>query len=163
MSCGPLPQKPPPGDNDIVHHVGGKFVVPQLPQRGIGLVRRASIGTGGFDVGPPDAAFISETQVRRIGPLSWIRCSSAPEASARKGQVQPPGPIERPPFGPNAYDDACNSPDPADNGGVGRRHNGAVTMGFSGHVDVINFRKWEAEQLRKPGLLFCNPFTKDGL
>jgi len=36
-------------------------------------------------------------------------------------------------------------------------------MGFGGHVDVINFRKWEAEQLRKPGLLFCNPFTKDGL
>src|SRR5438093_11245922 len=72
-------------------------------------------------------------------------------------------PDERPPFGPNAYDDACNSPDPADNGGVGRRHSGAVTMGFGGHVDVINFRKWEAEQLRKPGLLFCNPFTKDGL
>ena len=72
-------------------------------------------------------------------------------------------PDERPPFGPNAYDDACNSPDPADNGGVGRRHSGAVTMGFGGHVDVINFRKWETEQLRKPGLLFCNPFTKDGL
>jgi len=72
-------------------------------------------------------------------------------------------PDERPPFGPNAYDDACNSPDPADNGGVGRRHSGAVTMGFGGHEDVINFRKWEAEQLRKPGLLFCNPFTKDGL
>lgn len=72
-------------------------------------------------------------------------------------------PDERLPFGPNAYDDACNSPDPADNGGVGRRHSGAVTMGFSGHVDVINFRKWDAEQLRKPGLLFCNPFTKDGL
>ena len=72
-------------------------------------------------------------------------------------------PDERPPFGPNAYDDACNSPDPADNGGVGLRHSGAVTMGFSGHVDVINFRKWEAEQLRKPGLLFCNPFTQDGL
>src|SRR5687768_9786588 len=52
-------------------------------------------------------------------------------------------PDERLPFGPNAYDDACNSPDPADNGGVGRRHSGAVTMGFSGHVDVINFRKWE--------------------
>ena len=72
-------------------------------------------------------------------------------------------PDERPPFGPNAYDDACNSPDPADNEGVGRRHNGAVTMGFSGHVDVLNFRKWEAEQRRMPGLLFCNPFTKDGL
>ena len=27
-------------------------------------------------------------------------------------------PDERPPFGPNAYDDACNSPDPSDNGGV---------------------------------------------
>jgi len=75
-------------------------------------------------------------------------------------------PDERPPFGPNAYDDACNSPDPADpadNEGVGRRHNGAVTMGFSGHVDVLNFRKWEAEQRRMPGLLFCNPFTMDGL
>ena len=72
-------------------------------------------------------------------------------------------PDERLPFGPNAYDDACNSPDPDDNGGVGRRHSGAVTMGFSGHVDVINFRKWEAEQRKKPGLLFCNPFTKDGL
>ena len=72
-------------------------------------------------------------------------------------------PDESPPFGANAYDDACNSPDPADNGGVGRRHSGAVTMGFSGHVDVIDFRKWEAEQLRKPGLLFCNPLTKDGL
>jgi prepilin-type N-terminal cleavage/methylation domain-containing protein len=72
-------------------------------------------------------------------------------------------PDESPPFGANAYDDACNSPDPADNGGVGRRHSGAVTLGFSGHVDVIDFRKWEAEQLRKPGLLFCNPLTPDGL
>lgn len=72
-------------------------------------------------------------------------------------------PDERLPFGPNAYDDACNSPDPADNGGVGRRHSGAVTMGFSEHVDVINFRKWEVEQRRKPGLLFCNPFSRDGL
>jgi prepilin-type N-terminal cleavage/methylation domain-containing protein len=72
-------------------------------------------------------------------------------------------PDESPPFGANAYDDACNSPDPADNGGVGRRHSGAVTMGFSGHVDVIDFRKWQAEQLLKPGLLFCNPLTKDGM
>src|SRR5438046_2653585 len=65
-------------------------------------------------------------------------------------------PDERPPFGPNAYDDACNSPDPADpadNEGVGRRHNGAVTMGFSGHVDVLNFRKWEVS-FRKHPLLF---------
>jgi hypothetical protein len=72
-------------------------------------------------------------------------------------------PDESPPFGANAYDDACNSPDPADNGAVGRRHSGAVTLDFSGHVDVIDFRKWEVEQSHKPGLLFCNHFTRDGL
>ncbi len=47
-------------------------------------------------------------------------------------------------------------------------------MDFDGHVDVINFRKYagriesaisaaEAEQHQMPGLLVCNPFTKDGL
>ncbi len=71
-------------------------------------------------------------------------------------------PDESPPFGPNAYDDACNSPDPNDNGGVGRRHSGAVTMCFGGSVEVVNFRKWQAQQYLKPGLLWCNPFTKDG-
>jgi hypothetical protein len=71
-------------------------------------------------------------------------------------------PDESPPFGPNAYDDPCNSPDPNDNGGVGRRHSGAVTMCFGGSVEVVSFRKWQDEQYRKPGLLWCNPFAKDG-
>ena len=71
-------------------------------------------------------------------------------------------PDESPPFGPNAYDDACNNPDPSDNGGVGRRHSGAVVGCLDAHAQTVPFKKWEAEIRNKPGLLFCNPLTKDG-
>jgi prepilin-type N-terminal cleavage/methylation domain-containing protein len=71
-------------------------------------------------------------------------------------------PDSDPPFGPDAYDDAASNPDPSDNGGVGRRHDGAVVLGFGGHADVIPFRKWDALLLQKPGLLFCNPLSADG-
>ena len=71
-------------------------------------------------------------------------------------------PDESLPFGPLAYDDGCNNPDPSDNGGVGRRHSGAVVLGLDAHVQTVAFSKWEAEVRNKPGLLFCNPLTANG-
>jgi prepilin-type N-terminal cleavage/methylation domain-containing protein len=67
-----------------------------------------------------------------------------------------------PPFGPNAYDDACNSPDPSDDGGVGRRHSKAVALGFDAHADSIGFQQWSNMLTLKPGLLWCNPLTPNG-
>jgi prepilin-type N-terminal cleavage/methylation domain-containing protein len=84
------------------------------------------------------------------------------------GQFQPSvawvmwEPDESPPFGPNAYDDGCNNPDPSDNGGVGKRHSSAVVLGFDAHVQSVSEKKWKAELNSKPGLLYCNPLTADG-
>ena len=66
------------------------------------------------------------------------------------------------PFGPSAYDDGCNSPDPSDDGGIGRRHSKAVSLSFDGHADVIGFLQWTNLLSAKPGLLWCNPLTPNG-
>ena len=71
-------------------------------------------------------------------------------------------PDESLPFGPNAYDDACNNPDPSDNGGVGKRHSSAVVLGFDAHVQSVSEKKWKIELSNKPGLLYCNPLTPTG-
>jgi prepilin-type N-terminal cleavage/methylation domain-containing protein len=71
-------------------------------------------------------------------------------------------PDESLPFGPNAYDDACNNPDPSDNGGVGKRHSSAEVLGFDAHVQSVSEKKWKVELASKPGLLYCNPLTQDG-
>jgi hypothetical protein len=67
-----------------------------------------------------------------------------------------------PPIGPNAYDDACNSPDPSDDGGVGHRHSKAVSLGFDAHADIIGFQQWTNLLTMKPGVLWCNPLTPNG-
>lgn len=60
-----------------------------------------------------------------------------------------------------AYNDASNEPN--NNCGVGRRHvKGAVIMGFSSHVEFIQFEKFNRELNAKPGLLWCNPASKTG-
>ncbi|MCI0538634.1 MAG: DUF1559 domain-containing protein [Verrucomicrobiales bacterium] len=71
-------------------------------------------------------------------------------------------PDERLPHGPVTYDDASNWPAASDNGGVGRRHSGAVVLGFDGHAITIPFRKWEIEVKLHPGLLWCDPTDKNG-
>ena len=71
-------------------------------------------------------------------------------------------PDDLPPMGANAYDDACNSPDPSDSGGVGRRHLKAILLAFDGHVDIIGFQQYSNLLTLTPGPLWCNPLTPQG-
>ncbi len=62
-------------------------------------------------------------------------------------------------FNPGA--DASQYPNEIE--GIGKRHlKGAVVMGFSGHVHFISFEQFQNEGRNKPGLLWCNPATKNG-
>jgi prepilin-type N-terminal cleavage/methylation domain-containing protein len=59
------------------------------------------------------------------------------------------------------FNDASSFPDRGE--GVGRRHvKGAIISAFGGHVEFISFEKFNYEQNAKPGLLWCNPLTKNG-
>jgi prepilin-type N-terminal cleavage/methylation domain-containing protein len=72
-----------------------------------------------------------------------------------------------PDSGPNSggststYNDASSYPDIGE--GVGHRHiRGAIISAFGGHVEFITFEKFNYEQKNTPGLLWCNPITKNG-
>jgi prepilin-type N-terminal cleavage/methylation domain-containing protein len=71
-------------------------------------------------------------------------------------------PDDLPPMGPGAYDDGCNSPDPGDSGGVGRRHLKAILLSFDAHVDIIGFMQYSNLVTILPGPLWCNPLTPLG-
>jgi len=64
-------------------------------------------------------------------------------------------------IGSFAYNDASSYPDR--NEGVGHHHvKGAVISTFGGQVEFIKFAKFNAEQVRKPGLLWCVPGSSTG-
>lgn len=64
--------------------------------------------------------------------------------------------------GQSCYNDASSYPSQGE--GLGRRHGkkGGLMLGFSGHVDVISYAQFNAERLKRPGLLLCVPGSKTG-
>ncbi len=57
--------------------------------------------------------------------------------------------------------DASQRPDDIE--GIGTRHwKGAVILGFDARAHFIPVKQFRQEQARRPGLLWCNPGTKDG-
>jgi prepilin-type N-terminal cleavage/methylation domain-containing protein len=59
------------------------------------------------------------------------------------------------------YNDASSYPDRGE--GVGHSHiKGAIIAAFGGHVEFISFDKFNFEQKNMPGLLWCNPTSKNG-
>jgi prepilin-type N-terminal cleavage/methylation domain-containing protein len=63
------------------------------------------------------------------------------------------------------YNDGASFPDPAIDGGLGRRHSktGGEVLGIEGHVEFITFVAWkrEAELLTK-NRMYCNPGSANG-
>jgi prepilin-type N-terminal cleavage/methylation domain-containing protein len=63
------------------------------------------------------------------------------------------------------YNDGSSYPDPAIDGGLGRRHGkqGGVVLGVGGHVEIIKFETWRKEsQLPSKNRMYCNPATPNG-
>ena len=63
------------------------------------------------------------------------------------------------------YNDGSSYPDPAVDGGLGRRHGkqGGVVLGVGGHVEIIKFDVWKREaQLPQKNRMFCSPRTANG-
>ena len=69
------------------------------------------------------------------------------------------------PNGPYAYNtghDASQIPNATE--GIGNRHGkGAAILGFDGHVKFILLTEFTREGANTPGLLWCNPGSKNGL
>ena len=68
-------------------------------------------------------------------------------------------------YGGSYYNDGASYPDPALDGGLGRRHDkrGGVALDFSGSVQFIRFEEWAGEaKSRIANRLWCNPNTADG-
>jgi prepilin-type N-terminal cleavage/methylation domain-containing protein len=63
------------------------------------------------------------------------------------------------------YNDGASYPDPAIDGGLGKRHGqkGGIVLAMDGHVEFIKFDAWrrESEAPRK-NRMYCNPGTADG-
>jgi prepilin-type N-terminal cleavage/methylation domain-containing protein len=63
------------------------------------------------------------------------------------------------------YNDGSSYPDPAVDGGLGKRHgkSGGIVLNFSGSVQFIKYQAWaaEAKELTK-NRLWCNPGTANG-
>lgn len=64
--------------------------------------------------------------------------------------------------GMSCYNDASSYPSQGE--GLGRRHGkkGGLLLGFSGHVHVVSYVKFNQERLRAPGLLRCVPGSPTG-
>jgi prepilin-type N-terminal cleavage/methylation domain-containing protein len=64
--------------------------------------------------------------------------------------------------GQNCYNDASSYPSQGE--GLGKRHGkkGGIMLGFSGHVEVVSYTKYNEEGKRMPGLLHCVPGSKTG-
>jgi prepilin-type N-terminal cleavage/methylation domain-containing protein len=64
--------------------------------------------------------------------------------------------------GQSCYNDASSYPSQGE--GLGKRHGkkGGIMLGFSGHVEVVSYTKFNTERLRMPGLLHCVPGSKTG-
>lgn len=63
------------------------------------------------------------------------------------------------------YNDGSSAPDPAVDGGLGRRHgkNGGVVLAFDSHVQFISYDAWKKEsELPSKNRMYCNPGTPNG-
>ena len=63
------------------------------------------------------------------------------------------------------YNDGSSYPDPAVDGGLGRRHGklGGVVLAFDGHVEFVKYAVWKREsELPGKNRMYCNPGTVDG-
>jgi hypothetical protein len=63
------------------------------------------------------------------------------------------------------YNDGASYPDPAVDGGLGRRHGklGGIVLGVDGHVEFIKYDAWKREsELPTKNRMYCNPGTTDG-
>jgi prepilin-type N-terminal cleavage/methylation domain-containing protein len=63
------------------------------------------------------------------------------------------------------YNDGASSPDPATDGGLGKRHGkiGGIVLAVDSHVEFIKYTIWKAES-EMPGQnrMYCNPGTSNG-
>jgi prepilin-type N-terminal cleavage/methylation domain-containing protein/prepilin-type processing-associated H-X9-DG protein len=63
------------------------------------------------------------------------------------------------------YNDGSSYPDPAVDGGLGRRHGktGGIVLAVDGHVEFVKYDAWKREA-ETPGKnrMYCNPGTVDG-
>jgi prepilin-type N-terminal cleavage/methylation domain-containing protein len=74
-------------------------------------------------------------------------------------------PDDRNPTPGYGYNDGSSYPDPAVDGGLGRRHGkmGGIVLAIDGHVEYIKYDVWKREsELPTKNRMFCNPGTKDG-
>src|SRR4051812_27221338 len=64
--------------------------------------------------------------------------------------------------GQSCYNDASSYPSQGE--GLGKRHGkkGGIMLGFSGHVEVVSYNKFNIERNNFPGLLHCVPGSKTG-
>jgi prepilin-type N-terminal cleavage/methylation domain-containing protein len=63
------------------------------------------------------------------------------------------------------YNDGSSYPDPATDGGLGRRHgkNGGIVLGVGSHVQYIKYNDWKKEaQMPVKNRMYCSPATANG-
>jgi prepilin-type N-terminal cleavage/methylation domain-containing protein len=63
------------------------------------------------------------------------------------------------------YNDGSSYPDPATDGGLGRRHgkNGGVVLAIDSHVQFVRYEEWKSEaQLKTKNRMYCSPSTSNG-
>jgi prepilin-type N-terminal cleavage/methylation domain-containing protein/prepilin-type processing-associated H-X9-DG protein len=63
------------------------------------------------------------------------------------------------------YNDGSSYPDPAIDGGLGRRHGkqGGIVLAVDGHVEFIKYEAWRREsQIPTKNRMYCNPGTANG-
>lgn len=63
------------------------------------------------------------------------------------------------------YNDGSSFPDPAVDGGLGRRHGktGGIVLAVDGHIEFIKYDAWRREaQLPGKNRMYCNPGSRDG-
>jgi prepilin-type N-terminal cleavage/methylation domain-containing protein len=74
-------------------------------------------------------------------------------------------PDDRNPILGYGYNDGSSYPDPAVDGGLGRRHGkqGGVVLAVGSHVEIVKYDVWRREsQLRTKNRMFCSPQSADG-
>ena len=63
------------------------------------------------------------------------------------------------------YNDGSSYPDPAVDGGLGRRHGklGGIVLAVDSHVEFVQYEAWKKEsQLTVKNRMYCNPGTANG-
>jgi prepilin-type N-terminal cleavage/methylation domain-containing protein len=74
-------------------------------------------------------------------------------------------PDDRNPIPGYGYNDGSSAPDPAVDGGLGRRHGkmGGIVLAIDGHVEYIKYDTWKKEsELPNKNRMYCNPGSVNG-